>query len=130
MPSFFWKYSFQVMVTALGLIIGDYIMDGVRFDATWKALLAAIVLGLLNAVLKPILVLLTIPATLFTFGLFLLVINAVILLIAKEIVPGFYLDGFWSAFWLSLFLSLVTTLFGAQVKVQVKRGPNHDQWEQ
>lgn len=118
------------MVTALGLIIGDYIMDGVRFDATWKALVAAVVLGLLNAVLRPILVLLTIPATLFTFGLFLLVINAVILLIAKEIVAGFYLDGFWSAFWLSLFLSLVTTLFGAQVKVKVKRGSNHDQWEQ
>jgi putative membrane protein len=129
MPSFFWKYSFQVMVTALGLILGDFIMDGVRFDANWKALVAAVVLGFLNAILKPILVLLTIPATLFTFGLFLLVINAVILLIAKEIVPGFYLAGFWSAFWLSLFLSIITSLFGMQVKVQVKRPNDDNPWQ-
>lgn len=117
MPQSFWRASFQMMVTALGLIIGDYMMDGVRFDQNWKALVTALVLAVLNAFLKPLLVLLTIPATLFTFGLFLLVINAVILLIAKELVPGFYLAGFWSAFWLSLLISFVSTLSGSRVQV-------------
>lgn len=122
MSQSFWRVTFQMMVTALGLIIGDYMMDGVRFDQNWKALVTALVLAVLNTFLKPLLVLLTIPATLFTFGLFLLVINAVILLIAKELVPGFYLAGFWSAFWLSLIISFVSTLSGSRVQVHKHNG--------
>ena len=122
MSQSFWRITFQMMVTALGLIIGDYMMDGVRFDQNWKALVTALVLAVLNTFLKPLLVLLTIPATLFTFGLFLLVINVVILLIAKELVPGFYLAGFWSAFWLSLLISFISTLSGSRVQVHKHPG--------
>lgn len=109
------------MVSALALLLGDYLMDGVDFDSTWIALVTALVIALLNAFLKPLLVVLTIPATIFTFGLFLLVINAVILLIAREIVPGFHIDGFWSAVWLALLISFMNALFGSNVRVRVER---------
>ncbi|MFY7971479.1 MAG: phage holin family protein [Flavobacteriales bacterium] len=126
MSQTFWRATFQMMVTALGLIIGDYLMDGVRFDQNWKALVTAIVLAVLNTFLKPLLVLLTIPATLFTFGLFLLVINAIILLIAGELVPGFYIAGFWSAFWLSLLISAISTLAGANVQIRKYKDPDEE----
>jgi putative membrane protein len=90
----------------------------VRFDHTWVALITAVVIALLNTFLKPVLVLLTIPATIVTFGLFLLVINAVILLIAREIVPGFHIAGFWTAILLALLISFMNTLLGGNVKVQ------------
>jgi len=127
MPKQFWRISFQIMVSALGLIIGDYLMDGVSFKQTWIALVTAIVIALLNAFLKPLLVVLTIPATLLTFGLFLLVINAVILLIAKEIVPGFHIAGFWTAVLLAILISLINTLLGGTVRVGVQRQQREDQ---
>jgi putative membrane protein len=110
---------FQMMVTALALIVGDWWIDGVSFSAPWIAILTAIILALLNAFLKPLLILLTIPATILTFGIFLLVINAVIILIAKEIIPNnhFVVNGFWPAFWLALIISIANSLFGARVKV-------------
>jgi putative membrane protein len=112
------------MVSALALIIGDYLMDGVRFDQTWIALITAVVIALLNAFLKPLLVVLTIPATVFTFGLFLLVINAVILLIAREIVPGFHIAGFWTAILLAILISMINALLGGKVRVEVHKDRN------
>lgn len=108
-----------MMVTALALIVGDWWLDGVSFSAPWIAILTAIILALLNVFLKPLLILLTIPATILTFGIFLLVINAVIILIAKEIIPNnhFVVSGFWPAFWLALIISIANSLFGARVKV-------------
>ncbi len=127
MPNQFWRITFQIMVSAVALLIGDYLMDSVRFDKNWVALITAVVIALLNAFLRPLLVLLTIPATILTFGLFLLVINGVILLIAREIVPGFYIDGFWSAILLALLISFMNTLLGGNVKVIVqKRGPGDE----
>ncbi|MFZ4785890.1 MAG: phage holin family protein [Flavobacteriales bacterium] len=109
----------QMMITALALIIGDWWLDGISFSAPWIAIVTALILALLNAFLKPLLVLLTIPATILTFGIFLLVINAVIIMIAGELIPNnhFHVDGFWPAFWLSLIISLATSMFGGNVKV-------------
>src|SRR5690606_4397439 len=73
-------------------------------------------LALLNLTVKPILIFLTIPITVFTLGLFLLVINAVIVLIAAEIVPGFVVDGFWWALLFSLILSLINSLLVVSLK--------------
>lgn len=114
----------QMMITALALLFGDWWLDGVYFSAPWIALVAALILALLNAFIKPLLVILTIPATIVTFGLFLLVINAVIILLAKEIIPNnhFVVNGFWPAFWLSLFISLANSLFGGNVKVVKHNG--------
>jgi putative membrane protein len=119
----------QMMVTALALIIGDWWIDGVSFSAPWIALVTAVILALLNVFVKPILVLLTIPATILTFGIFLLVINACIILIASELIPNdhFMVRGFWPAFWLSLIISIANSLFGARVKV-IRPGQEDDQF--
>jgi putative membrane protein len=119
--SFFWKTSFQIMLTSLALLVGDYIMDSVSIDQNLTLIVSAIVIALLNRFVKPLLVLLTIPATLFTFGLFLLVINAAILLMASELVDGFKIASFWSAVGLSLVISLINALLGGDGKVKVQR---------
>ncbi|MFN5622155.1 MAG: phage holin family protein, partial [Flavobacteriales bacterium] len=106
----------QLISTSVTLLVADYLMDSIRFDQPWVAIVTAIVLALLNAFLKPLLVLLTIPATVFTLGLFLLVINAAILMIADQIVDGFFIDGFWAAILLAIFISLVNGLLGGNVK--------------
>ena len=112
------KTLLQVLSTALTLIIGDYLMDSVRFEQPWVAIITALVLALLNTFLKPLLILLTIPATVLTLGLFLLVINAAMLMIADQIVDGFMMDSFWSAVLLSIFISLVNGFLGGNVRVE------------
>ena len=107
----------QLISTSVTLLVADYLMDSIRFEQPWVAIITAIVLALLNAFLKPLLVLLTIPATVFTLGLFLLVINAAILMIADQLVDGFMIEGFWSAVLLAIFISLVNGLLGGNVKV-------------
>jgi putative membrane protein len=108
----------QVLSTSLTLLIGDYLMESVHFREPWVALLSAFILALLNVSLKPLLVMLTIPATMLTLGLFLLVINAAMLMIADQLVPGFEIDTFWAAFLLALLISIVNGLLGGNVRVQ------------
>jgi putative membrane protein len=93
-------------VVAFGL---SYILSGVHIQSFVTALILAIVLGLLNLIVKPLLIILTLPITLFTFGLFLFVINALIILLAAKFVNGFRVDGFWWAFLFSLLLSVLTS---------------------
>ncbi|MFM7722166.1 MAG: phage holin family protein [Bacteroidota bacterium] len=119
--SIFWKASFQIMLTSLALLVGDYMMQRVSIDSNVTLIVAAVVIALLNRFVKPLLVLLTIPATLFTFGLFLLVINAAVLLMASELVEGFKIESFWSALGLSLIISLINALLGGDGKVKVQR---------
>jgi len=107
----------QLISTSVTLLVADYLMDSIHFEHPWVAIITAIVLALLNAFLKPLLILLTIPATVFTLGLFLLVINAAILMIADQLVDGFFIDGFWSAVLLAIFISMVNGLLGGKVKV-------------
>lgn len=100
-------------VVAFGL---SYLLDGIKFDSFWSAIIVAIVLAILNAIIKPILILLTLPITVFTFGLFLFVINALIILLAEKLVDGFSVDGFWWALLFSLLLSLLTSLLYKEKK--------------
>lgn len=111
------------MLLSLALIVGDWMMDGVKIVSNVDALLAALTIMILNRFVKPLLIVLTIPATIFTFGLFLLVVNALILLLASEIVEEFQIKGFWSAVGLSVFISLVQLIFGQSnnVKIQVNK---------
>jgi putative membrane protein len=76
----------------------------------WTALVLALVLGILNVLIKPLLVVLTLPITLVTFGLFLLVINALMVLFASHLVPGFTVDGFWWALLFSMVVSLINLI--------------------
>lgn len=99
------KYALKILITTVNAFLLAYVVPGIKFDNIFTALIVAIVLGFLDAVVKPLLIVLTLPVTLLTLGLFLFVINAVITLIAGEIVPGFKVDGFWHAFLFSLLLS-------------------------
>jgi putative membrane protein len=94
-----------VITTVLVMVIAHF-LPGISVVDYKAALLVAIVLGLLNAFLKPLLILFTLPATIFTLGLFLLVINAVVILIGDYFVDGFAVSGFWYAFFFSIILSI------------------------
>ncbi len=118
----------QLISTSVTLLVADYLMDSIRFEQPWVAIITAVVLALLNTFLKPLLVLLTIPATLLTLGIFLLVINAAILMIADQLVEGFVIEGFWSAVLLTIFISLVNGLLGGNV--QVVKHSQHDELDQ
>ena len=108
----------RLIVSALAIIITSFIFHkchfGVHIDGALTAILVAAVLSLLNAVVKPLLVILTIPITVVTLGFFLLVINAVLILItSKLLAPRFEVDGFWVAFFFSLILSFVNSIFNS-----------------
>jgi|SRR5215469_4215589 len=95
------------IINALIIIIAAYFLPGVHVSTFWTALLVALAMGVLNMLVKPLLIVFTLPITLVTFGLFLLVINALIVLLASAIVPGFHVDGFWWAFLFSILVSLI-----------------------
>jgi putative membrane protein len=100
------KLLIRILVTSLLVMIISYLMKGVIVDEFTTALTVAIVLGLLNFFVKPILILFTLPVTIFTLGLFLLVINAIIIMLCDHFVNGFSVDSFWTALFFSIILSL------------------------
>lgn len=102
-------------ITALSLWVASYVFKGLKFDKASSLIIAALLLGFANAVVKPLLILLTLPLTLLTFGLFLLVINALMILLVARLVRGFTVSSFWTAFFASIFISLLSVLIGALV---------------
>jgi putative membrane protein len=93
-------------LTALSLWVTSFIFDGIQFDGAAALIVAALVLGFANAIVKPILILLTLPLTALTMGLFLLVINALVLMLVSAVVSGFTISSFWTALFASIFISL------------------------
>lgn len=104
------RFLLRLVVTSLAVLVGSFLLPGVEVKNGLTAILVAVVLSLLNAVVKPILVLLTIPITIVTFGIFLLFINAFMILLADRIVPGFHVESFWTAFLFSIVLSLLSAI--------------------
>lgn len=98
----------NILVTAIAVLIAANLLSGVQVDSFVTSLLVALVLAFMNAIVKPILTILTIPITLFTFGFFLLVINAGIILLTDKLVDGFSVNGFWWALFFSFLLSITT----------------------
>jgi putative membrane protein len=99
-------------VTALALWLTSFIFHGISFSSKKSLLISALLLGLVNAVIRPVVVILTIPLTLITFGLFLLVINAVMMMLVSALVPGFRISGFWTAFFASIVVTLISIFVG------------------
>jgi putative membrane protein len=93
-------------LNTLGLWVADALFDGIQFDSAGALWMSGLLLGLVNAVVRPVLILFTLPLTIVTLGLFLLVINASMVLLVAWLVPGFTVAGFWTGFFLALFLSL------------------------
>jgi len=100
----------RLLVTAGLVILLSNLLPGVVVSGFTAALIVAVVLALLNAIIKPILVVLTIPITIVTLGLFLLVINAIIILIADSFISGFAVNGFWIALLFSVLLSICQSI--------------------
>lgn len=100
----------KLLLTALAVVILSKFLPGVQVAGFGSAIILAIVLAILNALVKPILVLLTLPITVITLGLFLLVINAIIILLAAEFLSSFSVSGFWTALLFSLLLSFLQSV--------------------
>lgn len=109
------KFIVKLIVSTLAVLITALLLPGVHIEdnSFFTAVCVAVVLAFLNAIVKPILILFTIPVTIFSFGLFILVINAVIILWASKIVDGFHVDSFWRALLFSVILSVVTWVLEA-----------------
>ena len=90
------RFIARVIFAALGLALAAYLLRGVGYDSFVDLLLAALLLGVLNAVVRPILFVLTLPLTIVTLGLFLLVLNAAMIGLVAWMLPGFWVHGFWS----------------------------------
>jgi putative membrane protein len=105
------NFIIKLLLSALAVMLVAYLLPGVTVESFWTALIVAALLALLNVTLKPILIVLTIPVTILTLGLFLLVINALIILLADALISGFMVSNFWWALAFSLILSIVTSLF-------------------
>ncbi|MBO4599131.1 MAG: phage holin family protein [Bacteroidales bacterium] len=118
----------QVVVMTLATILAAYILPGVRVESVGAAILTAVVIALLNSFIRPILIVLTLPFTIVSMGLFLLIINAVIILLASGLVASFQVDGFWSA----LFFSLLLTVFNYLLEIpnRLMRRPKYQPSDQ
>lgn len=103
-------------ITTISLWVASRIFKGVRFADISSLVVAALLLGFANAVVKPLLIVLTLPLTFVTFGLFLLVINALMILMVSSLVKGFKVSGFWTAMFASIFVSLLSIFIEAFVQ--------------
>lgn len=115
------------VITTVAVLVATHVVSGIHYDH-WAALLAAtLLLGLLNAFLRPVLLVLSLPFLILTLGLFSLVINALLLLLVGELVKSFHVAGFWPAFWASLVISVISVLLNSltgtgSARVTVRRG--------
>jgi putative membrane protein len=106
-------FLFHWGITALSLWVASHVFSGIKFADTSSLIVSALLLGFANAIVKPLLIILTLPLTFVTLGFFLLVINALMLLLVSAMVHGFKISGFWTAFFASLFIAVLSLLMDA-----------------
>ena len=118
-------FIFRAVIAALGLWLATIWVSGIRIDSAMTLVLAGFMLGIVNAIVRPIAVILTFPFTILTLGLFLLVVNGAMLALVAALLPGFHLDGFSKAIWAALIVSvtswIASLLFGSDAKVEIYR---------
>lgn len=100
---------FNLLVNSLAIFVVSYILPGVKVENFWIAVIVAVVLGVINVILKPILLILTLPINILTLGLFTFVINGCLILLTSRIVPGFMVTSFWWAVLFSILISIVSS---------------------
>lgn len=105
------NFIIRLLITAISAFLLSKILTGVHFDSFGSTIIFAILLGILNVFVRPILSILSLPITIVTMGLFSFVINALIILLTDYFMDSMYVDGFWWALLFSILLSLVTSLF-------------------
>ncbi len=104
MAGFFLRWS----INLLALVVAGALISGITIQSIAMGIVAAGILGIVNAVIRPVVLILTLPINLLTLGLFTLVINAAMLMLVSEVVPGFVISNFWAAFWGAIIISLVS----------------------
>jgi putative membrane protein len=110
------KLILRWLISAATLMFVAYYVPGIAVVSFYNALIAALVLGLVNAILRPLAILFTLPVNILTLGLFTFVINALMFWFASSIVKGFYVAGFWPAFWGALIMTVIGWVVGAMLK--------------
>ena len=111
-------------VNTLSLWVADDLFDGISFATPQSLFIAGLLLGVVNTLLKPLLLILTLPLSILTLGVFVLVVNALMLLLVAWLVPGFMVDGFWSGFWVAIFVSVFSFILNSLIgynKVRIRR---------
>jgi putative membrane protein len=106
------------LTLTVAIIAASYLLDGIQISGFFAAFLAAAILGILNAILRPIALLLTLPINVLTLGLFTFVINALMLKLASGVIPGFNVYGFWTAVFGSLIISIISWLLNSFISDQ------------
>ena len=109
------KIIFKWLISASAIIISAYLIPGITIASFWTALWLSLFLGVLNVIVKPILVLLTLPINILTLGLFTFVINATIILLASSVIKGFFVDGFIAAMLFSIVLSILSYILNKTI---------------
>jgi putative membrane protein len=116
-------FLLRAAISALGLWVASELLAGLTFDSTSKLIVAALVLGVVNAFVRPLAFILTLPITVLTLGLFLLVLNAGMVSLVAWLVPGFQVSGFWTAVGAALIVSLVSwaasSVIGSSGKIEI-----------
>ena len=110
------KLLAEWITKALVLLVTAYFVPGFKIDSTLTAFVVAAVLGILNLLLKPVLILLTLPATILSLGLFMFVINAILLLIASHFIRGFKIDSFSTAVIAAIVITVVSSILSAIIR--------------
>jgi len=111
----------KLLLNGLAVFALAEILSGVEVNGYFGALIVAIVLSILNLLVKPILVILTLPVTILTLGLFLFIVNALIVLLADKLVDGFRVDGLWTAVLFSILLCILQSLLHSFIKTDKKK---------
>ena len=106
----------KMILTTLAILLVTNVYSGIQVDSVTTAIIAAVVLALINTIVRPVIVLLTLPISMLTLGLFLLVINAAMLYLAAWLVNGFDVGGYWDALIASLIISVVVALLNGLIK--------------
>ncbi len=109
------NFLFRVIITAGALMVVSYVLPGIEIVGWFSAIVAAVFLIILNAIVRPILIILTLPVTIATLGLFIFVINATMFIWVSSFVDGVYIENFWSALLGSVLVSIISTLANSRV---------------
>ncbi len=102
----------RLIILIIAVYVASYIIPGIKIDSSQTLIVVSIVLGIINAFVKPVLVLLTFPLTVITLGIFLLILNGLLVILVGTIVPGFHVGGLFSAILFSIVVSLTSSLLG------------------
>ncbi|MFH1119535.1 MAG: phage holin family protein [Bacteroidota bacterium] len=114
------RFPLRMLISTIAVMVTAYVLPGITLDSFLTAFATALLIGLLNTIIKPVLIIISIQVTLITFGLFLLVINSSVILIASGMLRGFHVNGLWNALFFSIILSGLTVVMESMISSDYK----------